>query len=79
MVELSLVLVVEVVVVVVVGVEVVTLVVGLLVDTLEGLGVAGDVDVDELLLELPVTADIIKRLSTSVLHSIAPPPRCLRC
>lgn len=77
--ELSLVLVVDVVVVVVVVVEVVTLVVGLLVDTLEGLGVVGDVDVDELLLELPVTADIIKRPSTSVLHSIAPPPRCLRC
>lgn len=78
MVELSLVLVVDEVVLFVVVVEVVAVVVAFTVVKvrveLEGLGVLA-VDV---LLELAAT-DKTKRPSTSVFHSIAPPPRCLRC
>lgn len=77
MVEPGLVLVVDEVLVAVVVLVVATAVDFTVVEVrveLEGLGVLA-VDV---LLELAAT-DKTKRPSTSVFHSIAPPPRCLRC
>lgn len=80
MVELGLVVVVDEVVLIVV-VVVVAVVVNLLVDTLEldDFNVVAEVDVDELLPELPAATDKTKRPSITVFHSITPPPRCLQC